>query len=222
MTIPCISREELQNEAKLAKLLDDSFQEVVSLSKESLSWPVLYRHRNIVTRRKEKAKNEQHAYLQRYSTHTEVTYDELRRMLYLDHSINETKYVDQLAEADLIEALGNGSNVFRLGFKTPPLSKNREFIELVATRESDRSFMVVSQPVEVLSPPKKGFVRGAYQAWEIVTEKQNENGDNYVEWVCIQRSSAGGSIPSIISDYVAAKDFHHDVVSLVKYIQNNK
>lgn len=222
MTIPSISKQELQDEAKLTRLLADLFQQVESISKESMNWPVLYHHDDIITRRKPKSKNEAHAYIQRSSTHKNVTYDQLRSMLYIDHSLNETKYVNTLVEADLVESLGHEANIFRLGFKTPALSKNREFIELVATRESGRSFMVVSQPVNESSAPKQGFVRGAYQAWEWVMEKQDEKGETFVEWICVQCSSAGGSIPSFISDYVAGKEFHQDVQSLLKYIQNNK
>jgi hypothetical protein len=184
---------------------------------------LVYTHGDITTRKK---KSNPHDYIQRSSMHSnadQVTYDQLRSLLYLNHSLNETKYIKQLTDAILLQKVNAEADLFWLGFKTPVPCSNREFVELVATREKGRSFMVISQPVEINSnAAKKGYVRGAYEAWEIVNEIENEKGDKAVEWICIQRSSAGGLIPSFISDFVAAKDFHHDVEWIIKYIQDNK
>lgn len=221
MIQPTISLQDLQDTDKTNRIINQSFEQVLGLVKESRQWPVIYTHGEITTR---KNKGQQgHAYIQRSSIHgaDQVTYDQLRSLLYLNHSANETKYVKQLTDAILLQHVHDGADLFWLGFKTPVPSANREFVELVATRENNRSFMVTSQPV-AYNQVKQGYVRGAYEAWELVSEIENEQGDKVVEWICIQRSSAGGLIPRFMSDWVAAKDFHHDVEGIVNYIQNRE
>lgn len=222
MIKPIISEHDLQDSDKINTIIDELFDQVADLVKESKQWPLIYTHGDVTTRKK---KSNQHDYIQRSSKHSadQVTYDQLRSLLYLNHSLNETKYIKQLTDAIFLQKVNAEADLFWLGFKTPRPCSNREFVELVATREKNRSFMVVSQPVEINNnTAKKGYVRGAYEAWEIVNEIENEKGDKVVEWICIQHSSAGGLIPSLISDLVAAKDFHHDVECIIKYIQNNK
>ncbi|CAO3608335.1 unnamed protein product [Mucor fragilis] len=201
MIQPTISLQDLQDTDKTNRIINQSFEQVLGLVKESRQWPVIYTHGEITTH--------------------QVTYDQLRSLLYLNHSANETKYVKQLTDAILLQHVHDGADLFWLGFKTPVPSANREFVELVATRENNRSFMVTSQPV-AYNQVKQGYVRGAYEAWELVSEIENEQGDKVVEWICIQRSSAGGLIPRFMSDWVAAKDFHHDVEGIVNYIQNRE
>ncbi|KAL9554532.1 hypothetical protein MBANPS3_002782 [Mucor bainieri] len=227
MINPTITLQDLQDTDKTDRIINRSFEQVLDLVKESRQWPVIYTHGEITTR-KNKGQQHDHAYIQRSSIHgaDQVTYDQLRSLLYLNHSVNETKYVKQLTDAILLQHVHDGADLFWLGFKTPVLSANREFVELVATREdaNARSFMVTSQPVayDQQQQVKQGYVRGAYEAWELVSEIENEQGNKVVEWVCIQRSSAGGLIPRFMSDWVAAKDFHHDVEGIIKYIQNNE
>lgn len=219
--IPFISETELQDPTKISNLVNDLFKQVEQYAQESMKWPKLYQHDNITTHHLKKQGKGPHKFLQRSSIHKpeQVTYDQLRALLYVDHSLNEPKYMESLQEAKLLKKLNEEADIVWLGFKTPPLSSNREFVELVATREIGRSFMAVSQPVQLLKDKvEKGYVRGAYQAWEIVTEKQ----DKSVEWICIQHSSAGGNIPAFISDWVAARDFHHDVNSIIKYIKEEQ
>ncbi|KAG1107046.1 hypothetical protein G6F42_016509 [Rhizopus arrhizus] len=218
MINPTITLQDLQDTDKANSIINQSIDQVLGLVKESRQWPVIYTHGDITTR---KHKGPQHDYNQRSSIPgaDQVTYDQLRSLLYLNHSLNETKYVKQLTDAILLQHVNDEADLFWLGFKTPVPSSNREFVELVATRENTRSFMVTSQPV-AYTQVKQGYVRGAYEAWELVSEIENEQGDKVVEWICIQRSSAGGLIPRFMSDWVAAKDFHHDVEGIIKYIQN--
>ncbi|KAF1796108.1 hypothetical protein V8B55DRAFT_1030640 [Mucor lusitanicus] len=227
MIKPTITLEDLQDTDKATRIINQSFEQVLDLVKESRQWPVIYIHGDITTRKsKGRQQQQDHAYIQRSSIHgaDQVTYDQLRSLLYLNHSVNETKYVKQLTDAILLQHVHDEADLFWLGFKTPALSANREFVELVATRETaHRSFMVTSQPVAYdKQVSKQGYVRGAYEAWELVSEIENSQGDKVVEWICIQRSSAGGLIPRFMSDWVAAKDFHHDVEGIIKYIQNNE
>jgi hypothetical protein len=218
-----ISKETLQDPIKTTELINELFDQAQILSKSSFDWPVYSTHGNITTRRKRKEPTDgQNHYFQRSSIHeaNQVTYDQLRAILFVNHSLNEPKYIKDLTDAVLLEKINEEADVFWLGFKTPPLSANREFVELVAARELERCFMVVSQPVVGYDrqDSSNGYVRGAYQAWEIVSEKEIE-GKRVVEWVCIQHSSAGGSVPSFITDWVAGKDFYHDVEAIIKYIK---
>lgn len=219
INIPILPQEDLQDQTKLKTLLDTLFEEVKTLCRESLNWPVIHEKEGVTTRRKIKTRHESHAYIQRYSKHTTVSYDQLRDMLYIDHSLNEPDYVHSLTESTLLRTLGQEAGIFSLHFNTPPLSSNREFIEMVATKEEDRFFMVVSQPVTLEDAPKKGYVRGAYQAWELVSERRDQQGNTYVAWICIQRSAAGGLVPNFLSDHFAGKDFHKDVLSLIKRLE---
>ncbi|CEP12992.1 hypothetical protein [Parasitella parasitica] len=213
-----ITQQDLQDQDKMSTIVNELFDQVADLVKESKQWSLIYRHGEITTR-----KNKSNSYIQRSSRHTadQVTYDQLRSLLHLNHSLNETKYIKQLTDAILLQKVNAEADLVRLSFKTPAPCSNREFVELVATREHNRSFMVVSQPAEYHSV-KKGHVRGAYKAWELVNEIENEKGEKIVEWTCIQHSSAGGLIPRFISDLFAARDFHHDVKCIINYIQENK
>lgn len=225
MSILNIPKETLQDPIKTAELINRLFDEVQRLSKASFDWPVHSTHGNITTRRKPKETSQQHHYFQRSSIHgaDQVTYDQLRAILFVDHSRNEPKYIKDLTDAVLLQKVNAEADVFWLGFNTPKFSANREFVELVATRElQPRCFMVASQPVEGYHREdfNNMYVRGAYQAWEMVTEKVVE-GKMVVEWVCIQHSSAGGSVPSFITDWVTGKNFYHDVDAIIKYIHES-
>lgn len=215
-----ISQVELQDPIKAAELIDSLFENALVLAKESRSWPVLYTNGNVVTRHIKKSSKDSHKYFQRSSIHTpdQVTYDQLRSLLYINHTVNEPKYVELMEEAVLLSKVNDEAEIYWLGFKTPPLSYSREFIELIANREEGRRFMVVSQPVDYANfKLRKGYVRGRYQSWEIVEERE----DGTVEWICIQYSSAGGYLPGFVSDFVAGKDFHKDVVSVLKRIHKD-
>jgi hypothetical protein len=190
-----------------------------------------------------------HYYIQRQSEHADITYDQFRQVLLESHSMNEPKYVDLLVEAKELNSLlkktdtkGDDSieaGIYWLGFKASVASP-REFVELVATKEfndSDnpyRSFLVVSVPVDTSDYTRKGHVRGKYLSWEYVCEKGaasagngsdhdatmgGKDGKMVVEWTCVQQSSAGGWVPGVLSDWVATKEFHKDVASLVDYIK---
>ncbi|KAI8885527.1 Bet v1-like protein [Backusella circina FSU 941] len=217
--INTISENDL-NQATFDKL----FEEAQVLFEEAQAWPVLYRKEGVITRQKPTSSTDNgHRFFQRTSTH-KVGYDAIRALLYVDHSLNEKKYIETLEDVSALKTLsiegGGQAGVFWLGFETPRFSANREFVELVATKETDRRFVIVSAPVDY-TPVKDKYVRGAYEAWEQVVEKINENGELVIEWTCIQHSSAGGKIPSVMSDWVAGKDFHKDVKSLINYIKDN-
>lgn len=190
-----------------------------------------------------------HYFVQRQSEHADITYDQIRQVLLENHSMNEPKYVDLLVEAKELSSLlkktatkGDDSieaGIYWLGFKASVASP-REFVELVATKEFNdidnpyRSFLVVSVPVDTNDYTRKGHVRGKYLSWEYVREKEAAsagNGSNQdatmgskdskvvIEWTCVQQSSAGGWVPGALSDWVATKEFHKDVASLVDFIK---
>ncbi|KAI9497421.1 hypothetical protein BDB00DRAFT_804397 [Zychaea mexicana] len=158
-----------------------------------------------------------HKFLQRSSVHSEVTYDQLRELLFVNHSLNETKYElfalssQQNSKNTPVQTAGGGSGtegaagVYWLAFKAT-LASSRKFIELVATREQMddtnglRKFLVVSKPVEPTNLRRvRNYVRGCYESW---------TRDGEVEWTCIQRSDPGGW-------------FHKDAESIIHYIAKN-
>jgi hypothetical protein len=217
--INTISENEL-NQATFDKL----FEEAQVIFENAKTWPVLYRNDGVTTRQRPTCVEDNgHRYFQRSSSH-KVDYDAIRALLYVDHSLNEQKYIHVLEQVTPLSTLsiegGGQAGVFWLGFKTPRFSKSREFVELVITKETGRSFVVVSAPVDH-TPVKDKYVRGAYEAWEQVVEKTNEHGELVIEWTCIQHSSAGGKVPSLVSDWVAGKDFHKDVKALLECIKDN-
>ncbi|KAI8065486.1 hypothetical protein BC940DRAFT_304230 [Gongronella butleri] len=178
-----------------------------------------------------------HKIIQRSSEHSDVTYDDFRAVLLVDHTKNEPKYIAMLEEAQLRHVLptlastnpGDSQGIYWLGYKASVASP-REFVELVACRELPaqenglRAFMVASQPVTTKdAPTRRGYERGRYASWEYVCEKRdaNDTSKTVIEWTCIQQSSAGGWVPGFLSDYVAANDFANDVVHFIDYIKNN-
>lgn len=90
-------------------------------------------------------------------------------------------------------------------YKTPPVTSNRDFTELMLTRDQpvnadgQRSFIVVSIPV-IDVPPTKGHVRGKYLSVELVEEIVNAEGKPVIKWSMATASSAGGSIPQMTTD----------------------
>ncbi|KAI9498679.1 hypothetical protein BDB00DRAFT_799094 [Zychaea mexicana] len=228
---------------KLDKFFDDLFSEALQCVNESYQWPTTSQTSGVTVRQKPRQNDHDHKILQRSSVHSEVTYDQLRELLFVNHSLNETKYVELMVEAKELFALssqhnnkntpkqaagggagtGGAAGVYWLGFKAT-LASSREFIELVATREQKdetnglREFFVVSKPVEPTNlRPVRNYVRGCYEAWERVRELQ----DGEVEWTCIQRSDPGGWVPRCLSDWIIAKEFHKDVGSIIHYIAEN-
>ncbi|KAI8146944.1 hypothetical protein BJV82DRAFT_597129 [Fennellomyces sp. T-0311] len=213
---------------ELSELFDDLFNETTQWVSDSEQWPTRSQTRGVTVKQMPRIGNEQqYKVLQRSSLHSDVSYDELRELLFVNHSLNETKYVELMVEAKEILALPSNHNgaagVYWLGFKAT-LASSREFIELVVTNERKdeksglREFMVVSKPIKTSSPPVRNYTRGRYEAWERVRETD----DGKVEWVCIQRSDPGGWIPRCLSDWVIAKEFHKDVQFVVEYICKNR
>ncbi|KAI9258925.1 hypothetical protein BDA99DRAFT_514539 [Phascolomyces articulosus] len=243
--------EQLRNASpqEINNLLNELFNETLQLVTESQEWPTRSETQGVTIRQKkaqQKQNDNGHKLIQRNSQHDNITYEQLRELLFVNHSINETKYVELMVEAKKLFDLSNDNNnnnhtkddlnsnekgkqkegsagVYWLGFKAT-LASSREFIELVATREQKnditglREFMVVSKPVRPTHlRPVRNYVRGSYEAWERVCELK----DGKVEWTCIQRSNPGGWIPRCLSDWVVAKEFHKDVLSIVNYIHKN-
>jgi hypothetical protein len=174
-------------------LLDKWFAEIDTLVDTSKAWPVVNTTGDIVTRRKQKVSSDDgNHFFQRESTHYNVSYDGLRSLLYVDHSLQEPKYISMCEGVELLEEFEPQVGIYRIGFKVPFAS--REFVELVATREEGRAFFIVSKAVDHPSPVKSGHVRGAYDAWEVIREVEVD-GKKGVEWICIQHSSAGGNLP---------------------------
>lgn len=227
--IPSISESFLKS--KNAQQLEEYFRGLVDegqdLEAKSSEWPTVQCNGAVTTRRKPKEDSDGgHRFVQRSSKHTDVTYDQLRRYLFVDHSFNEVKYVELMMEAKRLFALDyphGEAGVYRLGYKAT-VASSREFVELVLTHEDrdkdgKRYFMVVSKPVEPQDlPARPSFVRGSYESWEIVREKD----DGTVEWVCIQHSSSGGWVPKVMSDWVVVKEFHKDVEALIKYVKSQQ
>ncbi|GAB5592272.1 hypothetical protein Unana1_07172 [Umbelopsis nana] len=199
--------------------VDSWFKEIDNLVNTSKTWPVVNTTGKIVTRRKPKeASDDGNHFFQRESTHFDVSYEDMRSLLYVDHSLQEPKYISMCEGAELVEEFEPQVGIYWIGFKVPFAS--REFVELVATREEGRAFFIVSKAIDHPSPVKSGHVRGAYDAWEVVREVEVD-GKKGIEWTCIQHSSAGGNLPKWIVDTAACKDFHKDVGSAIQYAKTH-
>ncbi|KAI8584323.1 hypothetical protein K450DRAFT_219311 [Umbelopsis ramanniana AG] len=219
--VTTISRKDLPEAGspEFKSMVDGWFADIDELVKNSRSWPVVNTTGEVVTRRKQKeASDEGNHYFQRESTHFDITYEGMRSLLYVDHSLQEPKYINMCEGVELIEEFEPQVGIYWIGFKVPFAS--REFVELVATREEGRAFFIVSKGVDHPSPVKSGHVRGEYDAWEIVREVEVD-GKKGIEWVCIQHSSAGGNLPKWIVDAAASKDFHKDVGSAIEYVKTH-
>ncbi|KAI9305298.1 hypothetical protein BJ944DRAFT_143746, partial [Cunninghamella echinulata] len=144
-----------------------------------------------------------------------ITYSQFYNILYTNHCINEPKYVALLEEADECQVLYNDeqnnlyAGIYWLGYKAT-ITFPREFIELVITRSNDndsnelRSFIIISKPIKtspLLKYNRNGYIYGKYNAYELVEEKWDDRKKKkYIEWTTIRQSSAGGWIPSFLSD----------------------
>lgn len=212
---------------ELESLYDKLFEEARCKIESSHEWPLLRDLGYVSSRRKRKeAMDNGHYFLQRCSRHFDLSYDEFRKVLFEDHSLNETKYVELMVEAKRLAQFScrNGdAGIFQLTFKAT-LASGREFIELVVTREDRtkdgrRYFMVVSKPVKPNNlEVRSGHVRGQYEAWELVQDMQ----DGSVEWTCVQRSNAGGWVPNCLVDWFAGREFCSDVDCLMQYIKSKR
>ncbi|KAI7867605.1 uncharacterized protein EV154DRAFT_142117 [Mucor mucedo] len=212
-----ISQAQLQDPSKASSIVESLFEKGHQLVKESRNWPLKYTN-DIVLTRCIKLPKDSHKYYQRCSLHKDITYDQLRELLFVNHAMNQPKYTNSLEEAVFLGKSTAESEIYWLGFQTPMLSYSREFIQLIATRETGRRFMVVSQPVDYPNmKPRKGYVRGKYQSWEAVEELE----DGTVEWICISQGSGGGYVPGFIADYIVGRDLHHNVFGVIKTIQHN-
>ncbi|KAG2213875.1 hypothetical protein INT47_001144 [Mucor saturninus] len=212
-----ISQAQLQDPSKASSIVESIFEKGYQLIKESRNWTLKYTNDNILTRYI-KLPKDSHKYYQRCSLHKDVTYDQLRELLFVNHTMNQPKYTNLLEEAVFLSKLTAESEIYWLGFQTPILSYSREFIQLIATRETGRRFMVVSQPVDYPNmKPRKGYVRGKYQSWESVEELE----DGTVEWICISQGSGGGYVPGFIADYYVGRDLHQNVLGVLKTIQQD-
>lgn len=214
-----ISQAQLQDPNKATTIVESLFEKGHQLIEESKSWTLKYTNNGILTRCA-KLPKESHRYYQRSSIHKpdEVTYDQLREYIYVNHSMNRPRYSTLLEETMFLSKLTGESKIYWLGFETPPLSYSREFLQLIATRETGRRFMVVSQPVDYPHmKPRKGYVRGKYQSWETVQELE----DGTVEWICISQGAGGGYVPGFITDYYVGRDLHLDVLAILKTIQED-
>lgn len=214
-----ISQAQLQDPIKAKEIINSLFEKGLELNEESRGWSLKYTNGCVLTRQAKRPKDS-HKYYQRSSIHntSDATYDKLREILFIDHTKNTPKYTDSLEESVLLGKVTAESEVYWLGFSTPPLSYSREFIQLIAVREEGRRFMVVSQPVEYPNvKTRKGYVRGKYQSWETVEERE----DGTVEWLCISQGSGGGNVPGFVTDYYVGRDLHRNVFSVLKSIQQD-
>ncbi|KAI9312081.1 hypothetical protein BX666DRAFT_1988625 [Dichotomocladium elegans] len=216
---------------QLQELFDALFQELHDLTNAATHWPIIAIHPkqpfHHTTVRRDPCKGHPW-YLQRLSRLTDVSYDELRSVLFLNHSMNEPKYIELMQDArELLRlpcssAKDGDAGVYQLAYKAT-LADGREFIELVVTREEtrdngERRFMVVSKPVILTSDAvRPGFVRGKYEAWEVVTESVN----GAVSWECIQRSDPGGWVPKWLADRIIVKGFREDVDGVISYLKRH-
>ncbi|KAJ2956452.1 hypothetical protein NQZ79_g7687 [Umbelopsis isabellina] len=200
-------------------LLDTWYSEADQYVVKSREWPTVNTTAGVVTRRKQKEPSDDgNHFFQRESVHTDVSYEQMRELLFVDHSLQEPKYISICEGVEVVEELAPQVGIYWIGFKVPFAS--REFVELVATREQGRCFYIVSKGIEHPSSVKSGYVRGMYDAWEVVREIEVD-GKKAVEWVCIQHSSAGGSVPKWIVDASAVKGFHADVATAIEYIKTH-
>ncbi|KAI8078713.1 uncharacterized protein BX664DRAFT_342531 [Halteromyces radiatus] len=228
---------------ELQHYLDSLFEQALDIIQQSHQWPIFRQDDTITTRRQRLPPTQQqgttlnrkttsssrHYFIQRHSEHADITYDQIRQVLFENHSMNEPKYVVMLEEAKqlklLVKDTTTEAGIYWLGFKAS-MASPREFVELVATRElpNTHSFLVVSQPVATKEYAKKSYVRGKYLSWEYVSEKQQQmdSDSKIVEWTCVQQSSAGGWVPGFLSDWIASREFHKDVDSLINYIKGTK
>ncbi|KAF7723174.1 hypothetical protein EC973_002309 [Apophysomyces ossiformis] len=222
--IPTISEGTLhqQNSNELEKMFNALLAEADHKIKQSADWPILSHNGDVITRREPCLKDD-HQYFQRSSIHPaeDVTYDQLRQVLLINHSLNQAKYVVNVSEAQELEKFNQYAGVYWLGFKAT-LAPSRECLELVVTREDpeSRRFTIVSKPVDYLQTPlRQGHVRGAYESWQVVQEVVGNNGQKQVEWVCVKRSFPGGWIPWCLSDWFTGHELHKEVDSVIHFIK---
>ncbi|KAG0175713.1 hypothetical protein DFQ28_003193 [Apophysomyces sp. BC1034] len=209
-----------------SKKLDEVFNSILDEAdvkiEQSVDWPMLSENRSVITRRGPCLENG-HQFFQRQSVHSkeEATYDQLRQVLLVNHSLNKAKYIEGMSEARELEKLTQHAGVYWMGFKAT-LVPSREYLELVVTKEDPiaRRFTIVSKPVEYSQEPlRQGHVRAAYESWQVVQEITQEDGEKQVEWICVQRSMAGGWIPWCLSDWITGHEFHKEVDSIIQFIK---
>ncbi|GAA5967010.1 hypothetical protein JCM11641_000414 [Rhodosporidiobolus odoratus] len=167
------------------------------------------------------------------------TYDQLKKGLLENHSLNEKEYIESCTEAKQLKVVFPGElEVWQTKYNNSPAS-NRDFTFALLTRETTpststtaptptsadsgaivspgstplRSFVVVSIPVN--APVEKGFVRGRYVSVEHVQETE-EGG---TVWTMAVSSDPGGWVPRLISDWVMPGKVSEDVPSFLEWMK---
>lgn len=208
------SKLEAMSQENLGLYVDTLVDQALTLLRASSTWPVVEEHPTLTTR-------QSHTWLpsnpclQCQSRHVDITYDQIRNVLldpqsaskYVD-GLLETKHLKPLVTTDTLQAALYWSRV------QATLTLPRDYVNLVVTRESARSFLVVSQPVTTVQYAKQGHVRGQRLSCDLVCEQEEG-----VEWTRIQWSSAGGWVPDFWTGWGSGKGLYNDVDDLVDFIR---
>ncbi|KAF8634079.1 hypothetical protein AX15_001081 [Amanita polypyramis BW_CC] len=175
--------------------------------------------KKVRTYRKPKGPGDDSSWHCRISEHSpeEATFDQLWDKLGRNKSTNEQQYIPEIHKVTKIKTLSENAEIWTSYYTlTPPVSP-RVFTVLQVTHldnQSPRSGLIVSVPVDLagqddLASLEEKGVRGRYVGVERLLELENGN----TEWIMATSGSAGGLIPSFISETtmpgVIAKDVKH-------------
>jgi hypothetical protein len=162
----------------------------------------------------------------RRSLHEDITYNEFRSGIFLNHTINEQKYIDELESVerintgDIDDASGKYPEVWNVRYNLKaPLVKNRDFLMSIVTHEDDNEFYVISlSTVHPACPSREDYIRGRYTAVERV--KKCEDGN--VEWIAASSSDPKGLIPTMFANLAVPKKMAEDVPSYEMWIKKKR
>ncbi|SAM09561.1 hypothetical protein [Absidia glauca] len=208
------SKLEAMSQDDLGLYLDTLVDQALTILKTSSTWPVVEEHPTLTTRQSHTWPPSK-PFLQCQSRHVDITYDQICNVI-ADPS-SASKYVDGLLETKSLKTLLT-TDTTQAGLYwsrvQSTLTLPRDYVDLVVTRESARSLLVVSQPVDTVRYAKQGHVRGQRLSCDLVCEQ----GDG-VEWTRIKWSSAGGWVPDFWTGWGSGKRLYNDVDDLVDFIR---
>jgi hypothetical protein len=161
-------------------------------------------------------------WMARYSTHSDVTYEEFRQSIFENHTKNELEYIELLSDYRPVEAPESVApwQHYVVHYKFPSLFSDREMAIWVGCFEPDPSkkqFLVVTLPST--TPTDHSFTRAIYCSLELVTYDDETNS---VHWLMAQTSDSRGNIPRWIQDSSVSGMVVQDVPSFVNWVKKQR
>ncbi|KAI9466168.1 hypothetical protein BJY52DRAFT_329974 [Lactarius psammicola] len=220
-----IARELRPNELPSDEQVIAAAREVLEASKGWKKGKV-YQKNTVRTYARPKGPGDGASWHCRVSEHTEAeaTFDEFWSKIGINHSENETEYIDVVKKATLIKKISTTQEIWSSYYEFPSFGVSpRVFTVLQVTHyepSSPRAGLFVSIPVDLTSEPElakleERGVKGRYVSVESLTELPSGK----TEWRMATSSSPGGRIPALLVENTMASTISADVPHFLKWFQ---